>query len=54
MNKLFSRIKSNNFNIPLYKFAVKNKFRRLSQPGLTRYSIDDTGIENPKYMVNRL
>jgi hypothetical protein len=51
MNKLFSKIKSNRFQNTLYKFALKNKYRRLSQPGLSRYSVDDLGIEHPDYFV---
>jgi len=51
MNKLISKLKSNNFKNPFFKFTVKNKYRRLNQPGLSRYSMDDTGIENSNYFV---
>lgn len=51
MNRVFLKIKSNHFNHNIYKFSLKTKFRRLSQPGLSRYTVDGLGTELPKYAV---
>jgi hypothetical protein len=47
MNKVFLK----HFNKNLYKFSLKTKFRRLEQPGLSRYTVDGLGTEIPKYAV---
>ncbi len=51
MNKIFSKIKSANLNRKIYNFNLKTKFRRLSQPGLSRYTVDGLGTEHPDFAV---
>lgn len=35
-----------------YKTVLRNKFRRLTQPGYTRYNMEGLGSQNPVYEVN--
>jgi hypothetical protein len=51
MNKMFLKLKSSNLNKSFYNFIYKTKFRRSSQPGLSRYTVDGLGTEHPDYAV---
>ena len=51
MNKFLIKIKSSHINKSFYSFVSKTKFRRLSQPGLSRYTVDGLGTEHPDYAV---
>lgn len=51
MNKFLLKIKPSHINKSFYSLISKNKYRRLSQPGLSRYTVDGLGTEHPDYAV---
>jgi hypothetical protein len=53
MNTLTKNIFKLNFNKRLINIIVKNKYRRDSQPGLSRYNWDQISYQQKPFEVNK-